>query len=598
MSQQTGTRATGHAGPPERRLRPQRGEGANAALLRSVPVLAGLSDEQREQLAEQGREVTLSAGDWLLREGEEGETMYVIRSGRLDIVNEGAPETLVRTLRRGEVVGELALLNAGRRTLSVKASRDAEVLEFSRTQFEQLIRKEPGFAVALTRSMAAQLAASKAPVGSPPPPRSIAIVRLDSEAAGPEAVDRLAAGLAGAGTLARLGPREEGSQAELLAAIETAERDADRVLLIGGGCGEPWTELCLREADIVIAFTSGQPDPEWSPRTAELQGCELLVTGGESGSQLLSTLRPREVQAFIDPDRLGPALDSTARRLTGRSWGVVLSGGGARAFAHLGVIEELLDAGLVIDRVGGVSLGGLVAAAVATGAEPETIDTIFREGFVEANPTGDYALPLYALLRGNRARRLLAERFGEQRIEELPRRFFCVSCDLIAREAVVHRSGMLHEAVYASLAIPAVFPPLTTQDGRLLVDGGVLDNLPVATMAATGEGPVVASDVTGRMGSFQHPARPRLARVIGLLRRALTGGEAELPRLGETVVRTVTVGSTDTVAAAREHADLVITPDVDGVGLMDWKRLNEVREMGRRAANQALERMEKIPWAA
>jgi predicted acylesterase/phospholipase RssA len=493
------------------------------------------------------------------------------------------------------VVGELALLHAGRRTASVRARRNAELLELSRSQFEQLIREEPSFAIALTRSMGAQLAAIRSPLGPPPPPRTIAVVRLDSRAPGPEAVDRLAVELGRAGSLANL--RAEGSKAELLEAIERGERDADRVLLVAGDAGEDWTELCLREADIVVAFTSGEPDPEWSPHAPALADCELLVDGGgRAPGGWLAELEPRELQVIAEPDRLGAALDSTARRLTGRAWGVVFSGGGARAFAHLGVIEELVDAGLVIDRVGGVSLGGLVAAAVATGAGRDTIDTIFRGG-AETNPTGDYAFPLYALLRGHRARDLIAEHVGDQRIEELPTRFFCVSCDLVAREVVVHRSGLLREALYASMAIPGVFPPVSTPEGRLLVDGGVLDNLPVATMAGAGEGPVIASDVTGRMGAPRRPARRRAAKLAGPLRRALTGSEAALPRLGETIVRTVMVGGTDTVAAAREHADIVITPEVGGVGLIDWKRLDAVRELGRRAASEALESMREVPWA-
>jgi len=563
-----------------------------------VPVLAGLSEDQRGQLADQAREITVTTGKWLFREGEEGESMYVIRSGQLDIVSEGPPETLIRTIRRGELVGELALLHAERRTASVRARRDSELLELSRPQFEELIRKEPSFAIALTRSIGAQLAVSKAPVGDPPPPRTIAVVRLDQRAPGREAMDRLTVELGRTGSLVRLDPPGERTKVDSLAAIESAERDADRVLLTAGTVGEAWTELCLREADIVVALTSGRPDPEWLPRIPALKGCELLVAGGPLSEGVLSELEPRGLQVVTDPERLGGALDSTARRLAGRAWGVVLSGGGARAFAHLGVIEELIEAGLVIDRIGGVSLGALVAAAVATGADLDTLRGIFREGFVEANPTGDYALPLYALLRGNRTRELLAGHFGEQRIEELPMRFFCLSCDLVGREAVVHRSGKLHEAVYASLAIPAVFPPVATDDGRLLVDGGVLDNLPVATMANERQGPVVASDVTGRMGPFRRPGRPRLAKLMHPLRRALTGTEAELPRLGETVMRTVTVGSIDTVAAARRHADLLITPPVDRVGLMDWKRLDEVHEIGRRTAHEALERMRELPWAA
>jgi predicted acylesterase/phospholipase RssA len=105
-----------------------------------------------------------------------------------------------------------------------------------------------------------------------------------------------------------------------------------------------------------------------------------------------------------------------------------------------------------------------------------------------------------------------------------------VSCDLIAREAVLHRTGTVVDAVYPSLAIPGVFPPVATPDGRLLVDGGVLDNLPVATMARTGEGPVIAVDVTGRKGQFKRAQRPGLARLGRPVRRALTGSEAEIPR--------------------------------------------------------------------
>jgi NTE family protein len=267
--------------------------------------------------------------------------------------------------------------------------------------------------------------------------------------------------------------------------------------------------------------------------------------------------------------------------------GIVLSGGGARALAHLGVLEELRSAGLRFDRVGGVSLGSLVGAAVAMGLESEAIYGVF-EREAARNPTNDFTIPAFSLVRGAKLRRLLYDALGERRIEQLPLRFFCLSCDLIAREAVVHSTGPVVDAVYASAAIPGVFPPVATTDGRLLVDGGVLDNLPVATMARTGEGPVIAVDVTGRREQFKHPQRPGMARLGRPIRRALTGSEADIPRLGETIMRTVAVGSSDTVASARLHADMVITPPVDEIGLMDWKALPLVVEIGRRAARAAL----------
>ena len=229
-----------------------------------------------------------------------------------------------------------------------------------------------------------------------------------------------------------------------------------------------------------------------------------------------------------------------------------------------------------------------MAAATAAGFTTQEMHESFERGFVDTSPSNDFVPPAYSLIRGSKARRLLSDAFGARRIEELPARFFCVSCDLIAREAVVHRVGPVTEAVYPSLAIPGVFPPVATDDGRLLVDGGVLDNLPVGTMARTGEGPVIAVDVTGRMGRVNGSEGMGMARFGRSVRRILTGDEANIPHLAETIIRTVTVGSIDTVDAARMHADLVITPPVECIGLMDWKELPRAVEIGRQAARETL----------
>lgn len=282
-------------------------------------------------------------------------------------------------------------------------------------------------------------------------------------------------------------------------------------------------------------------------------------------------------------------IERTARRLTGTSIGLVLSGGGARALAHLGVLDELEAAGVVVDRIGAVSMGAIVGASYASGMDPEEISTAFRKSFVESNPTSDYAPPVFSMVRGKRTRQRLRTYFADLDIEALPLGFFCVSCDLVAREPVYHRTGSLYEAVRASLCIPGVFPPIATPEGRLLVDGGVLNNLPVEEMARTGEGPIIAVDVSAQMGRFTKPTRPGVARVARPMRRALTGSEAEIPSVGETIVRTLTVGSVDTIAAAKEHAAIVIQPRLEGIGLLDWRRLPDARKAGQEAARAALE---------
>ena len=272
--------------------------------------------------------------------------------------------------------------------------------------------------------------------------------------------------------------------------------------------------------------------------------------------------------------------------------GVVLSGGGARGFAHIGVLEELLAAGITIDRVGGCSMGAFVGALFAMGLEPQEIRARCREELVDRNPLGDYTLPLVSIVRGQRARAMMTRSFGSARIEELPRDYFCVSCDLLSSDLIVHRRGLLFEAVGASMCLPGVLAPLS-RDGHLLVDGGVLSNLPVEPMAATGEGPVIAVDVTAQFLPPEARApkrgRPRTRQWAIRARRSVVGAEEQLPSLKETLTRSIGIGSVDAVEVARRRADLLIAPETGAVGVLEFRALDRMIEIGRQAARAALE---------
>jgi len=319
-----------------------------------------------------------------------------------------------------------------------------------------------------------------------------------------------------------------------------------------------------------VALSCGRPDRDWEPHMAALVGCELVISGRTAPEQLVDRLHPQTVRAVAGVAGLGKAMRELGRRVAGRSVGVVLSGGGARAFAHLGAIERLRSAGVPIDAIAGVSLGSIVAALFARGDSPEAAYAACERQFVRRNPTNDYTLPLHSLIRGRKTARFLLEEFGDARIESLDLPYFCASTDLNRREILVHRTGPVAEAILASLSIPGVFPPVQGKEGRLLVDGGVLDNLPVREMARSGCRHIVAVDVTGT-------AAKRGA-----------GTDRGVPRLGDVIVRCVTLASADTVAEARDHADLVITPDVARVGLLDWRQLPAMRRAGAVAAEHAL----------
>ena len=564
----------------------------DAKLLSSVRTLAELPGNLLEQLATESEHVHLTSGEWLFRAGDPADSLFVIRSGRLEVLADDHSEARIRILKRGQTLGELALLTGGTRTASVRAVRDSELIELGRDHFESLLRDEPAFAVGLTGALGAQLAASRAPSHEAVPPRVVSVLRVDP-AAPTEFAEMLGGELARHGSVAMLTKDQAGSRAQWNQSLDRAERSTDRVLLVGDGSDSEseWNDFCARETDLVVALTSGRPAPAWLARNDILRDSELVSTGLADSE--LARSAPRNT-TVAGSDRLGAAAGSLARRLSGKAVGVVLSGGGARAFAHLGAMEELIHSGLTIDRIAGVSMGSVVAAGIALGKTPEELSKEFDEGFVKENPTRDYTLPLFSLIRGRRAERLLRGLLGEARIEELAIRYFSLSCDLISRQKVIHRYGPLFEAVRASLSIPGIFPPVKTVDGRLLVDGGVLDNLPVSTMAADAEGPIIAIDVTGKMGGTLRAPRPRLAGLEQTARRFLTGREYELPRLPETIMRTLTVGSIDTVVEARKHADLLIQPEVEGCGMLEWGQLESVREAGRQAVLAELESVARV----
>src|SRR6202000_3027024 len=234
---------------------------------------------------------------------------------------------------------------------------------------------------------------------------------------------------------------------------------------------------------------------------------------------------------------------------------IVLAGGGARGFAHIGVLKALREAGVPFDHLGGTSMGAIVAAGLAAGLSVEELTDRVRAAFVASNPLSDYTLPLIALVRGKKVSTLLREHFGDVRIEELPKPFFCVSSDLTTGRIHDHRSGALWRALRASVALPGILPPVT-HHGHLLVDGGVMNNLPVDVMRQRESGPIIASDVTGEIDLQVRDDRYGERPWWWLIAQRMRG----TPSIISILMRSGTVGSEGTWRVVREQADYLFEP--------------------------------------
>lgn len=538
--------------------------------LAGVSLLSRLDTAMIGQLAELGDQVTLEAGEWLFRQGDDGEVLYVVLAGRLEVVSaDGRIDSVVRTLTFGDVVGELSVLGSGPRSASVRARRDSTLLGLSRRTITVMCQSNPTFALALLESVGEKLR-TRTSADPVPAPRSqvLTIVALDAAASVRDVSAALRHALAGWGDVAHLPNGDTIDRASWSTYVDAYERHHDFVVLDAASSepADPWREFCTRQGDRVLGIAGTAP----VGRHARHERWDLVVTGaaGQSAAtrQWITLVRPR-THHRVRGEQTGADIDRLARRITGRSRGLVLSGGGARGLAHLGVLAELVEAGVTIDRIGGTSMGAFVAALFATGRSPQEMEAVCRAELVEAKPFRDFTWPRVALIRARRAQAMLTRVFGDTHFEDLVTDCFSVSADLSTAEVVVARRGPLVEAVGASMSLPGLAPPVRS-GGRMLVDGGVLNNVPVDVMATTMEGPVIAVDV---------------------LSRRLVATSGRLPSIVDTLTRASVMGSRDQLTARLAAAETVIAPDVGSVGLLDFFRFDELVAAGRRAAREALD---------
>jgi NTE family protein len=239
------------------------------------------------------------------------------------------------------------------------------------------------------------------------------------------------------------------------------------------------------------------------------------------------------------------------------------------------------------DHLGGTSMGAIIAAGLAHEWSIEELTERMRTVFVTHNPLNDFTLPLIALVRGKKASTMLMTNFGDIRIEELPKPFFCVSSDLTTGRIHEHRSGTLWRALRASVALPGILPPVTYH-GHLLVDGGVMNNLPVDVMRehSMGAGPIIACDVTGELDLQARDDRYGERPWWWLLGQRMRGN----PSIVSILMRSGTVGSEAQRRIVREQADYLIEPPMPDIGLRDWKKFDQAIQEGYDVARASIEK--------
>jgi len=548
----------------------------------------------------------------LLRQGDPPDVLYLVVSGRFLVLPDDKEEA-VAEIGPGEPLGELAFFAGVRRTANVVAARDSTVLVLTTKDYAEVAREVPSIVSTILAAVAKRLAqvTGTSPAMQPKPPRTIALLPIGlqglpdgfssalAEAMAPSnAIVVTPATLSGSATI--------GDDRQLRDRIARLETRTNVLLFSMDRRDTPFNRACLSLADhlLLVAPSSDTCTAATAPSEFELQAASLFLPTDRA----LVVWRDRAAAAITGTDKWLArrdvklhhhlALDDRrdferlGRFLSGSALGLVLGGGAALGSAHLGVAKALQEAGEPIDFYGGTSVGAAMAAALAVGFKPDEVVNLTEEVFVRNRALRRLTIPLHSLLDHRKFDDALRRTYAGKTIEDLPFNFFAVSASLTSNDAHIHRDGPTWEAVRASTAIPGILPPFITSTGDVLVDGAMIDNVPVAIMRKLKLGPNIVVRLK-RQRPWRSPARYEAFPTRGTILRnlLLERKRHRYPSLATVLMRSMIMASEQRFQVISAEGDLFLVPEgTAGVGFMDWKKCRRVADAAYRHTAGLLEK--------
>jgi NTE family protein len=580
-------------------------------------VVGELSSDQQAEILSWARIRPLLRGETLVAQNTAADAIFIVVSGRFEVRFERQSFPLAE-IGVGQSIGEIAFFAGGLRTASVIAIRDSVALEFDRASFKAITRRVPAVYDRLLASLARRLADTSArSTGCPrlAAARTVAIVAAGHAEIPTQFFHRLRATFEGLGKclfLSHLNLKERFPNLELDDAAVTnwlnlIEGEYELILYLGDPKSNEWTRKAIRQADQLILVAYGEA-PEGLNPIEEMglaihpSSCRRLVrihdrrvpltTGTSEWLSGRDVAMHHHVSLEDDED-----FKSLYRFVTGRAVGFVAGGGGGFGPAHVGIFKAFQERGAKFDMLGGASVGAAVLAGFALALTPAEIDLALKDIFVSSRGFKRWTWPRYSLLDHVEFDKALQRQCRGAQIEDMWRPYFAIATevDQAGHGLRIIRRGSLWKAVRASGSIPAILPPMFTDDGRMLVDGGVVDNIPLAPMKALKNGPnlvvhfdapavqpyaVKYENIPGRrqllcqmLNPFSRRRLPDVPGPISILRRCI--GIHQNPDL-----------------LPIERLDLVLAPPAfPGSNVIDFDRHTEVFEAAYQWCNSQIDRL-------
>jgi len=571
--------------------------------------------------------IEMAGGEVLFQQGDTDKTLYFVVSGRLHATSDDElnGRSVLGEIARGESVGEMAYFSNEPRTATVTAIRDTMLASFSEDVFRELMVAYPLVSLNMTRQVIDRLKQvnnGRKPVARPVIIGVLAITAdVDRHGFAQSLAERLRAygktmvitsasideqlG-AGASQASRNDYEQSRRVTVHLDKVEAANRF---VLLVADDERTEWTKRCIRHCDELLLVADGNQPPVLHPNEADVH----CVTESQKIRTQLVLLHPDDKRSPTETSRwlaarelaghihLRPALDRDWQRLgriiSRNTVGLALSGGGARGFAHLGVLRALEQTGIHVDQAAGTSIGAVMAAYAAMDLPIDDVIDAARIAF-KKGPTGDFnVIPLISLIGGRRLRHTIDSAIVDSRgqhidIEDLWKSYYCVTSNFSNASETVHNRGHLAKAIRASVSIPGVLPPVMI-NGELHIDGGTFNNFPSDVMQRAGASRIIGVNLLRERG--QTYELDEVPGSLELMRDKLRGKRRKfkLPSISSLLLNTSLMASYARHQQSLALVDLQFAPTVYRFGLLDWSKFDQIIEVGYAHAMEQLEQLDE-----
>jgi predicted acylesterase/phospholipase RssA len=545
--------------------------------------------------------------------------MYIVISGRLiaKAKDSQQKDNIIGEIGQGECVGEMAILTDKPRSASVFALRDSVLVEFKKDLFFHYAEQNPLPFLALTKVIVKRLERQNNKVKYHNQ-HNIALVPLTKGIDLHNIVVQMQSYLNGKQRCTSLDSHSVNTQfsfdinsndisleqnALLSDFMFSLEKDSQIVFYETDTTLTNWTKKCLSQADSIVFLADFNENEAILVENFDF--VQTLRARVEDFPVFLALLHPDGSRLPFDSktrwlDKIKPKqhfhirlneakdLRRLARSISGHAIGLACGGGGAKGFAEIGVYYALLEANFEIDYVTGVSFGAVCGAGFALGWTKGLEETA-KTAFMPRDILGDYRIPFVSLSAGKRVEENIRVHYPGN-IEDMWLPFACHSSNLSTSSLYSHREGSIYTAVCASVAIPGVLPPRVIES-NYLVDGGLINNLPVDVLYELGCARTIGIDVGSANDYFAESSNQKAPSVWTILKNKITGKKENFPSFFKNIERSMLIASYGHTKEMHDKADLMLSPPVKNFGLTDWKLLSQLIEIGYTHTKKILEAM-------